>query len=342
MQEELLNSVVKITKTRDIDSLEYSLASTIHEFIHCQKIAVYKDLQIPDKLVVERSVALEEVSDKEFEWYERSIISEPDNELISCLQSACTITVQSVDGIERRWVPISIQERPVAAIAIVSKQMSSGDQVLLNAFCRIFENYLTILHENERDKLTGLLNRHTFDRRLKQLIERQVVKKHKSVRSADVRKLHNDATSWLAVIDIDHFKQVNDKYGHVCGDEVLLLLAQQMKKFFRSNDLVFRYGGEEFVLVFEPTHFDAMNNRMKEFMELLKNTKFPFVNNLTVSIGMARISPYDFPITVIEKADKALYFAKEHGRNQVRFYEQLLADGEIIEPDVEDSDIDLF
>ena len=341
MQEDLLNSVIKITKTRDIDSLEYSLVSTIQEFIGCEEVAVYKDLQVPGEFVIERNLLLKKVSEKEFDWQERSLVKEPDKELISCLQSACIITVQDRSGLEHRWVPISLQDKPVGAIAVVSNGLASSDQVLLNAFCRIFENYLTILHENERDKLTGLLNRQTFEKRLKQLIEKQVIKQHKTVRHGDARSIHKGSTSWLAIMDIDHFKKVNDNYGHVCGDEVLLLLAQKMRQFFRSTDLLFRFGGEEFVLVFEPTDFDSIKNKMDQFMELVRNTHFPFVKKLTVSVGMSRISPYDFPITVLENADKALYYAKDHGRDRLCFYDELLEAKEIEEKH-ESSDIDLF
>ncbi|RJE76511.1 GGDEF domain-containing protein [Pseudoalteromonas citrea] len=341
MQEELLNSVIKITKTRDVDSLEYSLISTIQEFIGCKEVAVYKDLQIQGELAIERSLLLKVLTDREYEWEEREVVRQPEPELVSCLQSACIITVQSNDGVERRWLPITLLDKPIGAIAIVSDGLKSSDQVLLNAFCRIFENYLTILHENERDKLTGLLNRQTFEKKLKQLMEKQVIKQHKTVWQSDLRNQHQGATSWLAMVDIDHFKKVNDNYGHVCGDEVLLLLAQKMRQFFRSSDLLFRFGGEEFVMVFEPTDYDSIHKKLAEFMDLVRGTHFPFVKKLTISVGMSRISPYDFPITVLENADKALYYAKENGRDKLCFYEELIAN-KLIECHQESNDIDLF
>ncbi|MEQ3515631.1 GGDEF domain-containing protein [Pseudoalteromonas sp. BZB3] len=343
MQEELLNSVIKITKTRDVDSLEYSLISTIQEFIGCEEVGIYKDLQVQGKLVIERSLCLKVLPHDDFLWEDRDVVQEPPSELVSCLQSACIITVQSADGTERRWLPITLQEKPIGALAIVSKGLSSSDQVLLNAFCRIFENYLSILHENERDKLTGLLNRQTFEKKLKQLLEKQLIDHHKSSFPNENRKRTLGATSWLAMVDIDHFKKVNDNYGHVCGDEVLLLLAQKMRQYFRSSDLIFRFGGEEFVLVFEPCDFDAMKAKIDQFMELIRQTHFPFVKTMTVSIGMSRISPYDFPITVLEQADKALYYAKENGRDKLCFFEQLIDDQLIDEKNSDESnDIDLF
>ena len=341
MQENLLNSVIKITKNRDVDSLEYSLISTIQEFIGCKEVSVYKDIEVQGQLTIEQSLCLKVTGEKQFEWVQRQIVAHPEDELLSCLRSACIITVQSADGIERRWLPITRQEKTVAAISVVSKSLDSSAQVMLNAFCRIFENYLVILHENERDKLTGLLNRQTFEKKIKQLIEKQVLKMHGSSRDKDKRQKKQASTSWLAILDIDHFKNINDKYGHICGDEVLLVLAQKMRHFFRSTDLIFRFGGEEFVIVFEPTDADSISNKMAEFIQLIRDTSFPFVENMTISAGLARISPYDFPIAVLEGADKALYYAKNNGRDKFCIYEDLLAEN-LISVQVNSSEIDLF
>ncbi len=344
MQEELLNSVIKITKTRDVNSLEYSLVTTLQEFIQCQEIAVYKDLQDFGRKVIECSLVLHHENAGQYQWHDTHIVESPESELLSCLQSACIITVQNNNGIEHRWLPISIFDKPVVAIKVVSNHLSSSQQVLLNAFCRIYENYLTILHENERDKLTGLLNRQTFERKFKRLLEKQVMNQKAHNRDNNNRKRQPESYSWLAMVDIDHFKQVNDNYGHVCGDEVLLILAQQMRGFFRASDLMFRFGGEEFVLIFEPCKQEDINEKMQAFMGHVRNTHFPFVKTLTVSVGMARISPYDFPISVLENADKALYYAKNNGRDQLHFFDDLVQSG-AISPDNANQDegnIDLF
>lgn len=341
MQVNLLNSIIKITKNRDVDSLEYTIISTIQEFITCSEITIYKDLAIEGELRVERSASLQFKGAKEFIWLDKTIIDSPSAELISCLRSTCIITVKADDNKEHRWLPICLQDRPVGAIAITSGELKSEEQVLLNAFCRIFENYLSILHENETDKLTGLLNRQTFDKKLRLLLEKQIVKQHKTNKNDENRNRQADATSWLAIVDIDHFKMVNDQYGHVCGDEVLLVLAQQMKGFFRSTDLIFRFGGEEFVLVFEQTDFESIEAKLNGFLEHIRKTKFPFIKQLTVSIGLSRISLYEFPISVIENADRALYYAKQNGRDQLRFYDDLVSEN-LIEPQQLQSDIDLF
>ena len=341
MQVGLLNSIIKITKNKDVDSLEYTIISTIQEFVKCEEISIYKDLEVVGELRIERSASLKFLSQSDFIWQDKDVVKEPDAELISCITSSCIITVKSDNNKERRWLPICVRDKPVAVIAILSQHLESEDQVLLNAFCRIFENYLAILHESETDKLTGLLNRQTFDKKIKLLIEKQMAKQHQIIKTDEKRAKHSGSSSWLAIVDIDHFKKVNDEYGHVCGDEVLLLLAQKMKSYFRSSDLIFRFGGEEFVLVFEPTNYDFIQAKLNTFLDLVRNTKFPFVSNLSLSIGLSRISPYDFPISVVENADKALYYAKRNGRDQLCFYDELVTKN-LIDTKENHSDIDLF
>ena len=139
MQENLLNSVIKITKNRDVDSLEYSLISTIQEFIGCKEISVYKDIEVQGQLSIEQSLSLKVTGEKQFEWTQRQLVTHPEDELISCLRSACIITVQSTDGIERRWLPITRQEKTVAAIFVVSNSLDSSAQVMLNAFSALWK-----------------------------------------------------------------------------------------------------------------------------------------------------------------------------------------------------------
>ena len=339
LQKDLLNSVVKITKHRDVDSLELSLLSTISEFLSPSEAALYKDLSRFNSAGIEKSASIETDKTGAIKWSSRKIIASPSKELSCCIESACTISLQDKQGNEKRWIPVIIDDQVMGAVYLVVKHLTSTEQVTLNALCRIYENYLTILNESERDKLTGLLNRQTFDRKIKQLLEEQL-HSHNSPVEKGARNKHYDESSWLAMIDIDYFKKVNDTYGHVCGDEVLLTLSQRMQQFFRSSDLIFRFGGEEFVIVFEPTTLLHIATKLAHFQDFISDQKFPFVEELTLSIGFARMSPYDFPISVIENADKALYVAKNNGRNQCIYYGDIInSENENIPPT---NDIELF
>ena len=160
----------------------------------------------------------------------------------------------------------------------------------------------------------------------------------------EAAKLQSDNANqvhFLAIFDIDHFKRVNDEFGHLIGDEVLLLFSQLMTQTFRSSDPIFRFGGEEFVGVFECSSHDDIPNILNRFREKVGHFDFPQVGKVTVSAGYTEIFAYDLPSQLIDHSDLALYFAKNNGRNRICFYEQLIADGSLQE-NKKEGDIELF
>lgn len=210
----------------------------------------------------------------------------------------------------------------------------------LSLFAEIYENHVGILYNSEHDKLTGLFNRRTFDARLDHMLLEQKEKK-KSHGDKEKRDNVDKSSSWLAMIDIDFFKRVNDNYGHVAGDEVLLQLSQKLKEFFRQTDLLFRFGGEEFVIILEPISKDMAFSILNKLRKSIEAYRFPHVGLVTISIGFAAISEKDFPVTVLDFADKALYFSKQKGRNCVHNYESLLESG-MLDEQSEAGEVDLF
>ena len=125
------------------------------------------------------------------------------------------------------------------------------------------------------------------------------------------------------------------------GDEVLLLFADLMRKIFRSTDLLFRHGGEEFVVVLVPAAESDSFRIFERFRQNVELFEFPQVGQVTVSIGMVKIDAQDNPSTLLEYADQALYYAKEHGRNQVCNYNELIKAG-ILKVRHTKNDIELF
>lgn len=151
------------------------------------------------------------------------------------------------------------------------------------------------------DALTGLLNRTA----LEQLRQRP-----------DAMLKLEAATYTLAVVDIDHFKQVNDKYGHLIGDEVLRAVAEVIAGSIRQEDIAVRYGGEEFLLVLLATPLSSAYEIAERIRQSVMDAPLPFP--VTVSIGIAAgMPPQDTPEKVFELADQALYRAKAGGRNRV-------------------------
>jgi diguanylate cyclase len=156
-----------------------------------------------------------------------------------------------------------------------------------------------------RDSLTGLPNRQCYEEQAAREIARI--------------KRYNDSLS-LVVADIDHFKSINDKYGHVAGDRVLKLVAQAMVNRLRTSDIIARYGGEEFVILMPSTEIEDALNVTEQLREAIEKTKFHYQNGrvkITVSFGVTQVTPHDELEKAFLRADKALYQAKAGGRNCV-------------------------
>lgn len=201
---------------------------------------------------------------------------------------------------------------------------------LLGNLREIYRN-LVILHDTkERDVLTKLPNRQSLDARLLQVCE------HYS--DYQIIDATQEKSAWIAILDIDHFKRVNDDFGHLYGDEVLLTFSQLMEKCFRYNDFLFRFGGEEFVVILNLANQKMAVAVFNRFREEVANYNFPTVGRITVSIGFTHVDGISMPTTQLDHADKALYYAKENGRNRVILYEDM----GIIVQDNNPSETELF
>ncbi|MES2126120.1 MAG: GGDEF domain-containing protein, partial [Pseudomonadota bacterium] len=193
----------------------------------------------------------------------------------------------------------------------------------------VYRNFQNLLDYSERDSLTGLLNRKTFDDQLAKMLQASC-EQDALPPDGQERRQHNEAQKqWLAVVDVDHFKAVNDRFGHLYGDEVLILIANLLQSSFRSQDRVFRFGGEEFVVLLRSTTIENTRKIIDRFRRNVEAHVFPQVGTVTVSVGYVSISPYESPVVILGHADQALYYAKAHGRNQACQYEELVSGGQL-------------
>lgn len=128
------------------------------------------------------------------------------------------------------------------------------------------------------------------------------------------------------IFDIDHFKRINDHYGHKIGDQVLQKLAERCQKTSRTVDLISRYGGEEFVILLPETNLKSASRVAERLRQSIMNDSFPTdagALRVTISLGVAEAKESDTLHTLIERADVALYKAKDAGRNRVMLDEIL-------------------
>ena len=194
---------------------------------------------------------------------------------------------------------------------------------------------LALLNRSQTDTLTGLFNRQAFDRRLDETLAEMGAQER---RQLPVGR----GQVYLALLDIDHFKRINDRLGHLYGDEVLILFARLMQGSFRRHDWLFRYGGEEFAILLEGADLATVGQVLDRFRRQVARHRFPQIPAVTVSIGYAGLRS-DLPRSLaVERADRALYHAKDQGRNRVVSWEEVLAAGGIDPQHLEYGQIDLF
>ncbi|TYK65931.1 GGDEF domain-containing protein [Colwellia echini] len=167
---------------------------------------------------------------------------------------------------------------------------------------KLESDYLKLQTLSITDKLTQLNNRTRTDQFLPSAIEN--AKKHKQ-------------PLIFIIIDIDHFKKVNDTHGHLVGDDVLIMFATILKDSAKSGDYVSRWGGEEFVLVWQNLHFEPAVEKANDIRNMIADSHFPVVGKVTASIGLTVLTEQDDIEDLISRADKNLYQAKEDGRNRV-------------------------
>ncbi len=161
-----------------------------------------------------------------------------------------------------------------------------------------------------RDALTELPNRAAYDRRVRQDLDVW----------RDALEQGTAGGLCLVVADVDHFKHINDNYGHLAGDKVLRILAKEISARVRQTDFVARYGGEEFVLLLNGIHLADAETLMNTVRQKIEKCPFHFKEKqvqITMSFGLTEFGPQDLPEMAFERADKALYRAKQGGRNRV-------------------------
>jgi len=165
--------------------------------------------------------------------------------------------------------------------------------------------YQDALQLAQKDPLTGICNRAALD----EMMQREL------------SHAHRQGSSYaLIILDIDHFKAVNDKYGHIVGDCALKAVVNTMAKCKRDGDLLFRYGGEEFVVLMRDTGMEGASllaERIRSHIETHPCSCSGADLNIRVSIGVGVLQKNDSPASLFTRADQALYSAKRHGRNQV-------------------------
>lgn len=216
------------------------------------------------------------------------------------------------------------------------RKLSAVEDAVVTGVLQVYSNYYGLLDSSQRDRLTGLHNRYAMEISLDRLWEELSTQ----LPTAHAPVLPPRDCYWLGVLDIDHFKQINDRFGHVIGDEILLLASRVLGKAMRRTDLLFRYGGEEFIAIVEARDLETAVQLFDRLRKAVEAYRYPQVGKVTLSGGFSMIATTVLPKSVLERADRAMYEAKKAGRNRIFHYHTLLEQGVLEE--METGSITLF
>ena len=225
--------------------------------------------------------------------------------LLECLrsQSESLLRLTLTHGVTGDRTAVQVHVMP----ARDHKGVSHGGILILHDLSseQTLEERVHNLHAKAtKDALTGVANRAELDRR------------HAEMVASHTR---SGAPLSLVITDIDRFKSINDTYGHQAGDQALVAFAELIDEFSRDEDVVARYGGEEFVLLCPGCGCDSATRRAEEIRRKLAATAQPALEAkaMTASFGVTELQPGDTPESMLQRADRGLYLAKNQGRNRV-------------------------
>jgi diguanylate cyclase (GGDEF)-like protein len=328
-----VHALADLTSLRDREEIEFTVTRMLGDLLGAASVTLWSLVSHSHRLRLHERILLADriatISD---------MPSDPGNlptldsqiELSACYRSHAPLPVgPGADGRRRHIFPVTGAKGIVGFLDASIAAPPRGDrQRLASALIRIYQNHLDVLADSETDELTGLLNRKTFDAAFNRLTPLEAPRRTGAARfqRLDRRRPADPAQPrWLAVMDIDFFKRINDRFGHARGDEVLAAMARLMRDSFRESDRLFRCGGEEFVAILEPTDGRYVRGILERFRRLVEAHDFAGIGLVTMSMGYTRIAADDHRADALRRADEALYAAKRQGRNQVISYEELAA-----------------
>ncbi len=342
-----LHFVITLSQAQEPENLLETLLAgltNVYSLNECRKINIEEDLALTEgeQVLGLRSHEVDP-GDFEFDWQRVPETVSLSSDLLAKARAG-HIHVKSDEDNKTFWFPIMHSGKCRSVLALTTREALEPHLAKIRALLEIYANLNFILDQAQKDKLTGLLNRQTFDSKISRMLEKQRTT-HSDYSAHHEERRHAEELQkfpWLAIIDIDHFKLVNDQYGHLYGDEVILTIGQILKQSFRRSDLLFRFGGEEFVVLLEPIPAANVEYALERLRRTVENQNFQQVGRVSVSIGYAKFVENMFPPMIIDRADQALYFAKNNGRNQVANYEALVDQGKLDALDHKEGSIDLF
>lgn len=326
----ILNFIKQLTAQKNKAALIKSFIEIYVPFFNQSQVTIYEICRI--RIKGDRKNHLVAINTQDYNHFIK--VENGADSLNLCVSShKKTLQAQKSEKTIKHYYPILSKSKVVYVIEITQPVFEASVGLLIESLVTIFNDLLKLLHSKDHDPLTGLMNRMAYNDFMN-VIE---VEPQKHISYASDQK----PFTVIGLLDIDFFKRVNDNFGHLIGDEVLLIFSQVIKTVFRHNDLLFRYGGEEFIVILKDVNREESEKVFERCRKAIESHEFPKVEHVTASIGFATIKEDISPHIIVDRADVALYYAKENGRNRICCYDQLAASGEVTPIEPQEKIIDL-
>lgn len=343
---EVIDLLANLTANRDRERVDVSFVQALMGLLECRRVAVYRLVGEAEEwrwLLCARMDHGEIAPVSDPPWID--FHSLPDKTSAPWREDCITrqsmvIAPEAVDP-PHQLSAFPLSGDPTSATVVeftTVDPLDTNDLRTIQTLLRIYGNFQGLLDYSQRDTLTGLFNRKTFD---DSFYKSALPTSDGAREEVEGRRHVATQQSWLGVVDIDHFKRVNDEYGHLIGDEVLLLVARILRSTFRFQDRLYRFGGEEFVIMLRCGGEVDAQSAFERFRHNMEVFSFPQVGRVTVSVGFTEVIAGDTPAGAFERADKAVYYSKQNGRNQVFSHAELVRTG-ALEDGSKVGDVELF
>jgi diguanylate cyclase (GGDEF)-like protein len=355
----LIEHLIKLTDHRDRDLLELTLSKALIDLLSIQRVVM---VRVVSEEGVRRWLEVAsldargggKVVDPLRVDFETLRPLDDNKNRMQCVMTRAKVEMAwaGEDGPRITYVPLFDDARndDEGVVEIHSGAALTFEQGrIVDAVLHVFRNMYNLLAYSDRDALTGLLNRKSLDDTfysavLEELDEGALARSQRlsaSVEPGQERRHRVPPNYWLGTLSVDSFGAVNDKYGHLIAEEVLLLVARIMNNTFRTYDRIYRFGGEQFAVLMHCPDEALVLAAFERIRVNMEKFNFPQVGRVTASAGFTRVTPDDSPSTALERAERVVDYAQHHGGNQVHAYAELVRQG-VLGDVAKTGDVDIF
>lgn len=289
---EMCNNLINSIEDDEEGITKEKLTNLLHEAAYIIKDMDDEDIKDVNLAKSIFSNAYKEIVIKSIDSYENTNNKFDElNQLHKDILQECNNENKDIPAIVEKLTDISGQ---------MTKEISDANK----AIHQLKEQVKNLESKSNIDALTKIYNRRALITYLNNICEKD--------------KLFNSL--YLLIIDIDDFKRVNDTYGHIAGDKILIFISNILKTALRDGDKIFRYGGEEFIITLNRIDEKQCNTIAQRLLNLVSKNKLIYKGenlNVTISMGATKFVTGDTPDSLIARADKALYTSKSSGKNQM-------------------------